>query len=94
MSYSWKSGGCESIGAGGGGDYSQTMACLFIKESDGGWRGGKFDWISTSRTTRSFTNIHGGYHGWNAGRFKAAKECAFVIVSRSGKRTNVIKGAK
>jgi hypothetical protein len=94
MSYSWKSGGCESIGAGGGGDYSQTMACLFQKESDGVWRGGKFDWISTSRTTRSFSNIHGGYHDWNAGRFKAAKEFAFVIVSRGGYRTNVIKGGK
>ena len=94
MSYKWKSGGCQNIGAGNGGDYSQTMACLFIKEPDGVWRGGKFDWISTSRKTRDFANIHGGYHGWNAAGFKAAKECAFVIVSKGGYRTNVIRGSK
>jgi len=94
MSYKWVSGGCEAIGAANGGDFNQTMACLFILEPDGVWRGGKFDWISTSRKTRSFTNILGGYHGWNAGRFKSAKEVAFVIVSKGGYRTNVIKGAK
>lgn len=94
MSYSWKSGGCENIGASSGGDYSQTMACFFIKEPDGVWRGGKFDKISTSRVTRDFKNIADGYHGWNAGRFKGAKECAFVIVSKGGYRTNVIRGAK
>ena len=95
MHYQWEFGsGCQNIGASNGGDYSQTMACFFIKEPDGVWRGGKFDWISTSRKTRSFTNIHCGYHGWNAGQFKAAKECAFVIVSKGGYRTNVIRGAK
>lgn len=87
MSYRWVSGGCEALGAGGGGDFGKTLACLF---ADG--KGGKFDYISTSRTTRGFENINGGYHGWDAGAVGRAKEICFCIVSTDGtKRTNVIK---
>ena len=90
MSYSWKSGGCEKLGAEDRSDASQTLACLFCKIG-GTWKGGKFDWISTSRKSRSFENIRGGYHGWDASAISKAEAYAFVIVSKDGKRrTNVI----
>jgi hypothetical protein len=94
MSYKWVSGGCEQLGATSKGDAGHTLACLFYKDSVGKWQGGKFDWISTSRTTRDFKNIHDGYNGWSPSAFAAATEYAFVIVGTNGRRTNVIKGAR
>ena len=94
MSYRWVRGGCEQLGAGDKGDASKTLACLFYRDKAGKWQGGKFDWISTSRTTRDFKNIHSGYNGWNAAAFDAATEFAFVIVGTNGRRTNVIRGAR
>jgi hypothetical protein len=67
------------------------VACLFCY-SGGKWVGGKFDWVSTSRRTRDFKNIHEGYHGWSPTVFKNATAYAFVIVSKDGKsRSNVIR---
>lgn len=94
MSYKWVSGGCEALGATSKGDADHTLACMFYKDAGGKWQGGKFDWISTSRTTRDFKNIHDGYHGWSPSAFAAATEYAFVIVGTNGRRTNVIKGAR
>ena len=94
MSYRWVSGGCEQLGAADKGDHTKTLACLFYLDASGKWQGGKFDWISTSRTTRDFKNIHDGYGGWNPSAFAAATEYAFVIVGTNGRRTNVIRGAR
>lgn len=94
MSYRWVRGGCEQLGAGSKGDADHTLACLFYLDASGKWQGGKFDWISTSRTTRDFKNIHSGYNGWNAAEFDAATEFAFVIVGTGGRRSNVIRVAK
>ena len=94
MSYRWVRGGCEQLGAGSRGDASKTLACMFYRDKAGKWQGGKFDWISTSRTTRDFKNIHSGYNGWNAAAFDAAKEFAFVIVGTGGRRSNVISGTR
>ena len=89
LSYSWQTGGCEQLGASDKYDYSKTLACLFVKQ-DGKWVGGKFDWISTSRTSRDFTNIKSGYSGWDKNAVSGGKEFTFVIVSSNGKqRTNV-----
>jgi len=89
LSYSWSTGGCEQLGASDKYDYSKTLACLFVKQGDK-WVGGKFDWISTSRTSRDFTNIKNGYNGWDQNAVSAGKDFAFVIVSSNGKsRTNI-----
>ena len=89
LSYDWQSGGCEQLGASSAGD-ADCLACLFCRIG-GKWQGGKFDWISTSRRTRSFTNIYEGYHGWDPDAIGKADAYAFVIVSRNGKaRSNVI----
>lgn len=59
------------------------------------WVGGKFDWISTSRTSRDWKNIRAGYHGWDPAAFFAASRRAFCIVSRDGKRrTNLAEDWK
>lgn len=56
---------------------------------------GKMDWISTSRTWRSWENISGGYKGWNDVECRAAKEFVFLILSKDrGKRSNVIRCVK
>lgn len=94
MSYKWVSGGCEQLGAADRGDHTKTLACLFYKDAVGKWQGGKFDWISTSRTTRDFKNIDSGYNGWSPSAFASATEYAFVIVGTNGRRTNVIKWAR
>ena len=90
LSYAWEQGGCERLGASSRKDYSQTLACLFVRIG-GKWQGGKVDWISTSRTTRDHKNIREGYAGWRKDAIEAADAFAFVIVSKDGKkRSNVI----
>ncbi len=67
-----------------------ALACLFLQRADGSWVGGKFDWISTSRTTRDFKNL-GGYNGWTLAGIPNPCRAAFVIVSADGRRrSNVI----
>ncbi len=70
-----------------------AIACFFVQRMDGSWVGGKFDWISSSRTTRSFTNIRGGYVGWSTSGCANPCPCAFVIIDGSGmRRSNVLSG--
>lgn len=90
LSFKWARGGCEQLGAASASDYSRTLACLFCRIG-GKWQGGKFDWISTSRTTRDFANVRDGYNGWRKDAIETAEAYAFCIVSKDGKkRTNVI----
>lgn len=91
LSYGWERGGCEDLGATSSGDCDHTVACLFLDDG----RGGKFEWISTSRRTRSFNNIKDGYHGWDAKAFRSAKRVWFCICSSDGKRrTNLISAER
>lgn len=91
MSYSWESGGCEALGASSEHDASKTLACLFLEDG----RGGKFDWISTDRHSRSFHNIDEGYCGWSKSAFEKSRKVWFCICSSNGKlRTNLISADK
>lgn len=93
MSYHWRTGGCETLGASSSSDYNHTVACFFVQRGDGRWVGGKFDFISTSRRSRGFENIYEGYGGWSLSGVPNPCPCAFVIVSTDGRRrTNVIAG--
>ena len=94
MRYAWAKGdlsnwGLERTSAG-------ALICAFyFDEKEQRWIGGKFDWISTSRLTRSWTNVREGYHGWKAGPFFAAKRRAICIVSANGRqRTNLLEESK
>ena len=65
------------------------IACLFCKVN-GKWIGGKFEWISTSRTFRDFKNIKGSYAGWKP-TYLNVSEFAFVVLNVTGsQRSNVI----
>ncbi|MBQ9727633.1 MAG: hypothetical protein IJV65_09040 [Kiritimatiellae bacterium] len=87
MSYTWTAGDLGNWGLGR--SEAGALACAFYWDGSA-WRGGKFDWISTSRTTRSWENVRAGYGGWDADAFFAAKRRAFCIVSADGrKRTNL-----
>ncbi len=98
MSYSWAAGGCERFGARDRSDYTKTVACIFYRDAAGVWRGGKFEWVSTSRLKRDFHNIDIAYGGWSRSAFDSGTAYAFVIVGSdynagggpTGKRTNVI----
>ena len=70
------------------------IACLFVQKENGQWVGGKFDWISSSRRSRDFVNVYGGYGGWSLAGVPNPCNAAFVIVSPDGKRrSNVIVGS-
>jgi hypothetical protein len=56
---------------------------------------GKMDWISTSRTFRSWENIKDGYKGWNDKECSASNDFIFLILSKDRKkRSNVIRYKK
>lgn len=94
LSYGWVSGGCESMGATSKTDADHTICALFCRIG-GKWRGGKFDWISSSRTTRDFKNVVTGYNGWQKNAVDVADAYAFCVVSADGKRrTNVIMATR
>ena len=70
-----------------------AIACLFVQKENGQWVGGKFDWISSSRTSRGFENVFAGYEGWTLAGVPNPCQAAFVIVSADGtKRSNVLAG--
>lgn len=72
---------------------ASALACFFVKNPNGDWVGGKFEWISTSRSTRTFNNIYDGYNGWILSDIPNPTDAALVIVSENGKkRSNVIGG--
>ncbi len=88
LTYQWVSGGCEAMGASSASD--AACICAVFGYVDGAWKGGKFDWISTSRTHRGLEHCW-GYNGWDSTVMEQATAFAFVIVSKDGStRTNII----
>lgn len=90
MSYRWAKGDLGNWGLAR--SDAGALACAFYwDESAKAWIGGKFDWISTSRTTRDFKNLE-DYKGWSKGPFFAAPKRAFCIVAKNGRvRTNLLE---
>lgn len=90
MTYSWVEG-CSLKAWGLEPGKAKALACIFFKDSKGNWKGGKFDWISTNRLSRDFSNINSGYNNWDPSGFNNALEFAFCIVSENRKyRSNLI----
>lgn len=76
--YSWpespKEEGCNAV------------ACMFLKQADGSWYGGKFDWIRTGgQSVKDTKNITGGYGVWSTIQPKAGDEVAFIWCRVDGK---------
>jgi hypothetical protein len=67
------------------------MCCVFFKQADGRWKGGKFDWVSSDRLSRGLGHCT-HYNGWTLSGVPNPAEAAYVIVGKNGRRTNVIKG--
>ena len=89
MTYKWMNGRCEDLGPLNKGEAS-CYACIFCYIG-GQWVGGKFEWISTSRTSRDFKNIKDSYQGWPKDAISMTDRYAFVIIHPdTKKRTNVI----
>jgi len=68
-----------------------AIAAVFVQREDGSWVGGKFDWVSTSRSSRGLENVLSGYGGWSLAGVPNPCQICFVVVENSGKRrSNVI----
>lgn len=89
MSYSWASTTKLEVW---GLPYTQAGALAVAGWFDGKeWKCAKFDWISSSRTTRDWINVNSGYNGFNPNAFFGAqKHCFFIMSSDGRKRSNII----
>ncbi len=91
LSFKWESGIPGDWKRGATKKGPMIIACAFYHDGDK-WVGGKFDWIDEHRASRSLENIKGGYGGWNAGAWNAAKKRGFCVVSADGKyRSNFVE---
>lgn len=93
--FKFAQGSCVSLGAKSASDTGSVMVCVFFKDASGSWRGGKFDWIADNRNaTRELHHINGStpYSNWQSSWIPNPAESCFVLVSMSGRRSNVIKG--
>lgn len=71
-----------------------AICAVFFKNTEGRWVGGKFDWISTSRTSRELKHCttEPTYSNWTMAGIPNPCEAAFVIFDRVGRqRSNVLK---
>lgn len=84
MRYTWVKGDLKGWGLAD--TDASAIAVFAVKDGSGNYKGGKFEWISKSRTSRAFTNIKGGYAGWPKNAVETAKGYAFCICSKDGKR--------
>lgn len=90
MSYKWVKGGCEQLDKSCS-HSNPCCTCALFCLVDGKWVGGKWEHISTDRTTRDFKNVKKGYGGWDAFALGKATAYAFVILDDGAKkRTNII----
>lgn len=85
LRYHYEDGDLRAVSPSNTHDNPDCLACLFCR-ADGAWKGGKFDWVSSNRIVRDFSNIKAGYHGWPADAVKTADAYAFCIVSKDGRR--------
>ncbi len=85
-SYKWDVG--MSAWGASDSDYSKSICAAFV-ERDGQLVGGKFDWVSVSRSSRGLGHLE-FYSGWNES-LPLSGRVVFVVVNANGKlRSNVI----
>lgn len=89
LSYKWEGGSCSDLDPACSHDNPCCTCALFCRV-DGRWVGGKFEHISSDRTTRGLGNVKEGYNGWDPSSPSKADAFAFVILDDGAKRrTNV-----
>lgn len=90
LSYAWERGSCSDLDAACT-HSNPCCTCALFCRVDGKWVGGKFEHISTDRTSRGLGNVQEGYGGWDPAALSRADAYAFVILDDGAKcRTNVI----
>lgn len=90
LSYAWERGSCSDLDAACS-HSNPCCTCALFCRVDGKWVGGKFEHISTDRTSRGLGNVQEGYGGWDPSALSRADAYAFVILDDGAKRrTNVI----
>lgn len=90
LSYAWERGSCSDLDAACS-HSNPCCTCALFCRVDGKWVGGKFEHISTDRTSRGLGNVQEGYGGWDPSALTRADAYAFVILDDGAKRrTNVI----
>lgn len=88
LSYTWDVG---LSGWGLANSVAGALACIFVEREDGELVGGKFEWTSTSRKTRSLSNVLKGYGGWSLEGVPNPCKCYYVVITEDGrKRSNVV----
>lgn len=94
LTIEWADGDCRNIGATSKSDASHTVACLFLENG----KGGKFEWISSDRKTRSMKNIKEGYNKWPKTALDNGGRLWFCIAgvkddqkTSNGKRTALVE---
>ena len=90
LSYAWERGSCADLDAACTHSNPCCTCALFCRVG-GKWVGGKFEHISTDRTSRGLGNVQEGYGGWDPSALSRADKYAFVILDDGARRrTNVI----
>jgi len=68
---------------------TRSICCLFIKDADGIYQGGKWDWARSGKNqTRDFHNIQTGYGGHRMPI--AGDEVAFCLITKDAKKMSSI----
>ena len=89
LTYKWDTG---LSGWGLGHADAGAICAVFFDRGGGVWVGGKFDWVSTSRTNRELKHVE-SYSNWPQSGITLphSGRVAFVVVSADGKlRSNVV----
>lgn len=94
LTIEWADGDCRNLGATSKTDAGHTVACLFLQDG----AGGKFEWISSSRKTRSVKNVKDGYNKWPKTALDGGGRLWFCIAgvkddkkTSNGKRTALVE---
>lgn len=91
LSYTWE----EGLGGWGlARDDAGALACFFVEREDGSVVGGKFDWVSTSRSSRGLENVFDGYAGWSLSGVPNPCKCWFVVITKDGRKRSNVAGAE
>jgi hypothetical protein len=91
ISYTW------DVGLAGWGlahSEAGALCCWFVEKENGEIVGGKFDWVSTSRRTRSLENVLDGYKGWSLDGVPNPTKCFLVVISSDGRKRSNVVGAE
>jgi hypothetical protein len=93
LTYKWEVG---LSGWGLGHSDAGAICAVFFEQPDGRWIGGKFDWVSTSRSSRELKHVE-SYKDWPSSGIKLphSGRVAFVVTSANGKlRSNVLTATR